>query len=120
METMRQINETAYGYPPGDFPPMRRIPDTTGYLADLGGETVATTLSFDRGIDAEITFVATLPEARGRGVAKRLLGRALELERERGKEGSTLIATKLGFPIYTFLGYRDVGGLEMWERRKPS
>ena len=31
---------------------------------------------------------------------------------------STLIATKLGYPVYEQLGYRDVGGLEMWERRK--
>ena len=33
---------------------------------------------------------------------------------------TTLIATKLGFPVYEKLGYRDVGGLEMWERRKPG
>ena len=60
----------------------------------------------------------TLPEARGRGISGRLLGYALERQRERGKSASTLIATKLGFPVYETLGYRDVGGLEMWEKRK--
>ncbi|HKH23337.1 MAG TPA: GNAT family N-acetyltransferase [Solirubrobacterales bacterium] len=120
MELLRQINETAYGYPPGDFPPMEPMPGTEAYLASLNGETVGTTLAFDCGEDTEITFVATLPEARGRGVAKRLLGHALERERGRGKLASTLIATKLGFPVYTALGYRDVGGFEMWERRKPE
>src|SRR5262249_27531346 len=118
MELLRQINETAYGYPPGDFPPIEPLPASEAYFASLDGRTVGTTLAWDRGDDSEITFVATLPEARGRGVAKRLLGRALELQRERGKQASTLISTKLGFPVYTALGYRDVGGLEMWERRK--
>jgi GNAT superfamily N-acetyltransferase len=118
MDAIRVINETAYGYAHGDFPPMKPLPDTTAYLASLNGETVATTLTWDRDPDTEITFVATLPEARGRGVARRLLGHALEAERESGKLASTLIATKLGYPVYERLGYRDVGGLEMWERRK--
>jgi ribosomal protein S18 acetylase RimI-like enzyme len=119
MEQVRQLNETAYGYPPGDFPPIAPMPDTGIYLASLSGETVGATMTWDAGgSDTEITFVATLPEARGRGVAKRLLGHALERERERGKRGSTLISTKLGYPVYRFLGYRDVGGLEMWERRR--
>ena len=120
MELIRLINETAYGFTPGEFPPIKRLPDTEAYLASLDGETVGTTLTWDRGPDTEITFVATLPEARGRGIAGRLLGHALERERERGKSGSTLIATKLGFPVYEKLGYRNVGGLEMWERRKPG
>lgn len=118
MELIRVINETAYGFLAGDFPPMEPLPDTAAYLASLDGETVGTTLVWDRGEDAEVTFVATLPEARGRGIAGRLLGHALERQRERGNAGSTLIATKLGFPVYEKLGYRDVGGLEMWERRK--
>jgi ribosomal-protein-alanine N-acetyltransferase len=117
MDIVRRINETAYGYPPGDFPPIKPMPDTGLYLADLDGETVGTTLTWERGLDTEITFVATLPEARGRGIAKRLMGSALQRARESGKTASTLIATKLGFPVYTALGYRDVGGLEMWERR---
>lgn len=118
MELMRRINETAYGYPPGDFPPIEPMPGTLTYLASLNGETVATTVIYDRGADAEATFVATLPEARGRGIAKRLLAHALERAREGGKRASTLIATRLGFPVYAALGYREVGGLEMWERRR--
>jgi GNAT superfamily N-acetyltransferase len=118
MELLRQINETAYGYPPGDFPPIAPMPGTETYLASLGGETVCSTLVWAPGEDAEITFVATLPEARGRGISGRLLAYALERQLERGKSASTLIATRLGFPVYETLGYRDVGGLEMWEKRK--
>jgi GNAT superfamily N-acetyltransferase len=97
---------------------MAPLPDSEAYLASLNGETVATTLLWDRGDDVEVTLVATLPEARGRGIAGRMLGHALERERERGRSGSTLIATKLGYPVYEKLGYRNVGGLEMWEKRK--
>jgi GNAT superfamily N-acetyltransferase len=120
LETSRLINETAYGYPPGDFPPMEPLPDTELFLAELVGETIGTTLVLDRGPDCEITFVATLPEARGRGVAKRLLGHVLERAAERGQLASTLMATRLGFPVYEALGYHDVGGLQMWERRKQG
>jgi len=116
-ETCRSINEIAYGYPPGDFPPMEPMPETEMYFADLDGETVGTTLTWDRGDDLEVTFVAVLPEARGRGVSGRILAHALERERERGRLASTLIATKLGRPVYEKLGYRDAGGLEMWEKR---
>jgi GNAT superfamily N-acetyltransferase len=118
MESLRSINETAYGYPAGDFPPMAPMPDTEVFLADLDGATVGTVVTYDRGEDSEVTMVATLPEARGRGVAKRLLAHALQKERDSGKQGSTLIATKLGFPVYESLGYRNIGGLQMWERRK--
>jgi GNAT superfamily N-acetyltransferase len=119
MEAVRWINEVAYGYAPGDFPPMAPMPDTEVYLASLEGETVCTALLWDRGEDSEVTFIATLPEARGRGISGRVLAHGLERQRESGKLASTLIATKLGYPVYEKLGYREVGGLEMWERRKP-
>lgn len=118
MEKIGWINEVAYGYPIGQFPQMAPLPGTLGYLADLEGETVGATLAWDHGDDCEITFVATLPEARGRGISGRLLAHALERARERGISASTLIATKLGYPVYETLGYREVGRLEMWERRK--
>ena len=118
METLGRINEIAYGYPEGDMPMLEPMPGTEVFLADLEGEPVGTVVTCDRGDDTEITFVATLPEARGRGVARRLMAHALAKERDSGRLASTLIATKLGFPVYERLGYRDVGGLEMWEKRR--
>jgi hypothetical protein len=61
MDSIRQINETAYGYAPGDFPPMEPLPETTAYLASLNGDTVGTALTWDRAPDTEVTFVATSP-----------------------------------------------------------
>jgi hypothetical protein len=31
---------------------------------------------------------------------------------------STLQATKMGFPVYERIGYRDIGELQMWELRR--
>jgi GNAT superfamily N-acetyltransferase len=118
MEECRRINEVAYGYPPGDFPPIDPMPGTDVYLAYLDGKSVGALVTWDRGADTEVTFVAVLPEARNRSVAKRTMAHALADQRDRGKQGSTLIATKLGLPVYEGLGYRDVGGLQMWERRQ--
>jgi GNAT superfamily N-acetyltransferase len=96
------------------------MPATRAYLASLDGKAVGAALLWAPGDDAEATFVATLPEARGRGISGRLLGHALERAREAGTKASTLIATKLGHPVYEKLGYRDVGTLEMWERRRQA
>jgi GNAT superfamily N-acetyltransferase len=67
--------------------------------------------------NADVEMVAVVPEARGHGVAGKLLAHALADAAERGLETSTLIATRMGRPVYERLGYRDVGTLQMWERR---
>ena len=67
--------------------------------------------------DFSVTLVATLPEARGRGLAGRLLTHALHEARERGCTTTSLQATKMGQPVYGRLGYRDLGPVQMWERR---
>jgi GNAT superfamily N-acetyltransferase len=67
-----------------------------------------------------VIWVATVPEARGRGVSTRLLAHALDAAREAGLETTTLQATKLGVPVYARLGYRDFGAMHMWERRQPK
>jgi GNAT superfamily N-acetyltransferase len=67
--------------------------------------------------DAGVFFVATLPEARGRGLAGALLAIALLEARERGCDISTLQATKAGAPVYGRLGYETFGSIEMWEKR---
>ena len=122
METLARINEVAYGWAPGEFDPVAEavLPDFRVYLADLEGETVATAATWDHGSDCVIEWVATLPEARGRGVSTRLMARALSEAPERGLRTTTLQATKLGRPVYERLGYRDFGAVQMWERRRAQ
>jgi hypothetical protein len=38
--------------------------------------------------------------------------------RERGLQTTSLQATAMGVPIYARLGYRDLGAIQMWERRR--
>lgn len=87
------------------------------YLARLDGEPASSLVTLERDGSAGVYCVATRPEARGRGLARRLLGRALSAARERGCTVSTLQATTMGAPVYERLGYRAHGTVEMWERR---
>jgi GNAT superfamily N-acetyltransferase len=114
------INDRAYGYEDGTFARgMGRPPEGVlrFYRARLEGGPVCVVGTLDLDDDCGVFWVATLPEARGRGLTSRLMHVALEEGRERGCDISTLQATKLGRPVYEALGYRDVGTIEMWERR---
>ena len=90
------------------------------FRARAGGGTASVVGTLDLDGDCGVYWVATLPEARGRGLTSRHMHLALEDGRQRGCDISTLQATKLGRPVYEALGYRDIGTLEMWERRRPG
>ncbi|MBM3667542.1 MAG: GNAT family N-acetyltransferase [Actinobacteria bacterium] len=116
---MARMNEIAYGYPEGDFDAVGEapMPGMRIYFATLDGEEVCTLAVWGHERDAVVIWVATLPEARGRGIAGRLLGHALADARDQGLETTTLQSSKLGAPVYTRLGYRDFGAAQIWERR---
>lgn len=113
------INDAAYGYGEEFVNAVAGLPNDAAhlYVAQLDGKPVACTVGFDHGGDCVIAMVATLPEARGKGLAAALVTQALIDARQRGCETSTLQATKMGKPIYERMGYRDLGPLHMWERR---
>jgi ribosomal protein S18 acetylase RimI-like enzyme len=120
LEELGRINAVAYGAEAlarvigeGELDPDRL------YLARERGEVVAGLITGDHDGDCSVWWVATLPEARGRGLASGLMRRALADARERGCDISTLQATKMGEPIYRALGYRPLGPFEMWELRRP-
>ena len=118
FELVSKLNEVAYGFAPGEFPPIRgEQPSLRTYFGSLDGETVGCAGAFTNGSDCEIVYVAVLPEGRGRGISGRLMARALEDADQQGLETTTLQATKLGYPVYVKLGYTDYGTLQMWERR---
>jgi hypothetical protein len=43
---------------------------------------------------------------------------ALRDARDRGCETTSLEATAAGEPVYRAIGYRALGALQMWERRR--
>jgi GNAT superfamily N-acetyltransferase len=120
LADLGRINDMAYGTGDafqrilGDGPADPRF----NYIARHGGKAAASVVSQDHGGDCSIWWVATVPEARGQGLAGGLMRRALADGRARGCEVSTLQATKLGRPVYERLGYRGFGTIEMWERRR--
>lgn len=120
MAELARLNEIAYGYPAGDFVAVAAM-DLEGlhvYFGEIEGEVVGTVALWDYDTDGILAWVATLPEARGRGVSTSLCAHAVAEAGERGMETTTLQATKLGYPVYKRIGYRDYGVLQMWERRK--
>lgn len=90
------------------------------YGARIDGTDVACAAWLRCGDDCAVYMVACLPEAQGRGLATDLMIRILGDARAEGCTTTTLQASKAGYPIYLRLGYRDLGRLEMWERRREA
>ncbi|MCI0506503.1 MAG: GNAT family N-acetyltransferase [Gammaproteobacteria bacterium] len=117
-----RINDQAFGFPPPAFAALlEQWPSENwqGYLGYSGNEPVATVSTYmsDDG-DCGICGVAALPQAQGKGITKRLLAVALEQAHNAGAVTTSLQATPSGAPLYQSLGFRDVGILQMWEKKK--
>ncbi len=121
-DDVARINDSAYGFETPQFgAALARLPGDLPlrfYQARADGEPACVVGILDQDEDSGVYLVATLKHRRGRGLARRLLHRALTESRERGQRTSTLQATKLGAPVYERLGYETFGALEMWERRE--
>ena len=120
--TASLINDRAYGYPEGTWGRFNDegATELRTYTAMSGGEPAATVATIEHGNDCEIWSVATLPEARGRGLATALMRQALWDARQAGCVTATLQATAPGRPVYERVGFSDLGALEMWELRPPE
>ena len=115
-----RVNDAAYGLDEGTYASglgRRPGPGLRGYGARHGGWVAAVLATLLEGEDCGAYLVATLPEARRRGLAGRLLHRALLDARERGCRTSTLLSSPRGAGVYRRLGYQDLGALQMWEHR---
>jgi GNAT superfamily N-acetyltransferase len=114
-----RLNDLAYGFDSGWAEAFTRNPDGALqlYRARVDGAVASVAGTLDRDDDTLLACVATHPEHRGAGLARRLCHLALAKARERGLRTSSLQATVLGLPVYEALGYRSFGTIEMWERR---
>ena len=113
------LNDRAYTFGTDSFTRALgglRRDGLSAYVARRDGRPVGCLIILDHDGNADVEMVAVVPEARGHGVAGKLLAHALADAAERGLETSTLIATNMGRPVYERLGYRQFGTLEMWER----
>lgn len=84
------------------------------YLARHGGEAVSALCLLCQAGIAGISNVATLPEARRRGIAGALMARALEDARDAGCGIAALTATPEAHRLYEALGFGACGVIEQW------
>jgi len=114
-----EVNDRSYTFGTDSFSrALRRLPQGAAhvYVARDAGRPIGCLMVIDHDGNSEVQMVAVVPEARGRGVTRKLLGHALADAAERGNTTSTLIATPLGYPVYERAGYRPLERFSMWER----
>ncbi|WP_405801699.1 GNAT family N-acetyltransferase [Streptomyces sp. NBC_01506] len=65
-------------------------------------------MASDQGLDCAACFLGTVPSARGRGIAPRVLTAALLQARSRGCEACSAHASVMGAPLWARLGFETV------------
>jgi GNAT superfamily N-acetyltransferase len=120
LTTVGRVNDLAYGnYDARLERTLAPLPNgiLKGYRADLHGKPAAVALTLHHGEDCGVSFVATIPKARRKGLASAVMRQALAAARESGCTTTTLQATEVGERLYTNLGYRHLCVMQLWERR---
>jgi ribosomal protein S18 acetylase RimI-like enzyme len=90
-------------------------------LARRSGQPVATALAVVDGDAVVIYNVATLPEARGRGIGAAITLAALRDARSGGATLGVLESSEIGYGVYRRIGFREAGRFRILvRRRRPS
>jgi GNAT superfamily N-acetyltransferase len=120
---MGQINDTAYGLPEDHFARVMRRLSPDGYrlaIARRGGAALACAATHVDAGNAEVVFVATLPDARRQGLAAECMRATLRAAAADGCTTTTLEATRAGESVYAAMGYEALGRFRMMESRKTA
>jgi GNAT superfamily N-acetyltransferase len=114
-----ELNDRSYTFGTDSFSrALQTLPPDAAriYVARDDGQPVGCLTIVDHEGNSEVQMVAVVPEARGRGITRKLLAHALADAAGRGNETSTLIATPLGYPVYERVGFAPLERFSMWER----
>lgn len=121
LRTVGRVNDQAYGNVDARLertlsvlPPQK----LRAYRVDLDGKAAAVALALHHGQDCGVSFVATIPAARRRGLATAVMNAAMADAQERGCTTVSLQATEVGERLYAQLGFHRLGPMELWERRR--
>jgi GNAT superfamily N-acetyltransferase len=120
LATVGYVNDRAYGNPDARLErTLTPLPHGVlkGYAADLAGAPASVALALHNGEDCGVSFVATVPAARRRGLATAVMQRVLADARSNGCSSSTLQATDAGERLYSTLGFHRLCDMQLWERR---
>ncbi|MEU9042845.1 MULTISPECIES: GNAT family N-acetyltransferase [unclassified Kitasatospora] len=100
----------------GDALPEQLLgePGWRAWLGRVDGAPAGTCLTYDDGRATGVYWVATLPDWRGRGVARAVVQTALV--HAHPDRPATLVATSLGEPLYRKLGFVEQARTCWWSR----
>lgn len=121
LETVGRVNDLAYGNYDGRLErTLKPLPNGIlhGYRVDHDGGPAAVALALHHAKDCGISFVATIPKARRKGLATNVMRQALTHAHSNGCTTTTLQATDVGERLYHHLGYRHVCVMQLWELRR--
>jgi ribosomal protein S18 acetylase RimI-like enzyme len=121
LETVGRVNDLAYGNYDGRLErTLAPLPNgiLRGYKVDYDGAAAAVALALYHDQDCGISFVATVPKARRKGLATKVMRDALNQAQQHGCTTTTLQATDVGERLYRNLGYRHLCVMQLWELRR--
>lgn len=87
---------------------MRHFPETINVLAELDGRPVGCGTAYLSGATAGLYNIATLEEARGRGIGYAVTATLMDLARRAGADHVVLHASEDGRPVYERAGFVEV------------
>jgi ribosomal protein S18 acetylase RimI-like enzyme len=120
LATVGRVNDLAYGNFDGRLErTLKPLPNGVlrGYKVDLDGRPAAVALALHHHDDCGVSFVATVPKARRKGLATTVMRQALHDAEKHGCTTTTLQATEVGERLYENLGYKRLCVMQLWERR---
>jgi GNAT superfamily N-acetyltransferase len=121
LPTVGRVNDLAYGNYDGRLErTLAPLPNGVlhGYRVDHNGKPAAVALALHHDEDCGVSFVATVPKARRKGLATEVMRQALKTAADDGCTTTTLQATDVGERLYRALGYRHLCVMQLWELRR--
>ncbi len=118
-EDLGAINAAAYGMPAADFAcvaePGLWTEQSFGVVGYAAGRAVSATASFVVADIIYVAYVATLPDAYGRGYAEAVMRRSIaEAQAVAGPKRIWLHATEMGAPLYRSMGFEAGASLPLY------
>jgi GNAT superfamily N-acetyltransferase len=112
LEALMDVNAMAYGFPVelgrSAMKPGLLEHDSFCVVGRVGGRPVSVTATFAVDGCLYVGWVATVPEARGKGYAETVMRRSLaDASAATGITRTVLHASDAGHPIYLRMGYKD-------------
>jgi ribosomal protein S18 acetylase RimI-like enzyme len=121
LPTVGRVNDLAYGNYDGRLErTLAPLPKNVlhSYRVDHEGRPAAVALALHHHEDCGVSFVATVPNARRKGLGSQVMRQALHHARSEGCTTTTLQATDVGERLYKALGFRHLCVMQLWELRR--